>query len=155
MKRTEFIRSLGLGSGALMAVYCMGALTSCAKEDTPLPATNTNPPAINPSTGKVDFTLDLSQTANKVLTTEGGYLYNDSIIIARAKFGSFVALSKMCTHEGTTVIYQKDSDDIYCPNHGSTYSLTGKVIKSPAPTALKQYQTEYNSTSLKLRIFES
>lgn len=155
MKRSEFIRSLGLGSGALMAIYCMGALSSCAKEDTPLPATNTYPPIINPNSGKVDFTLDLTQATNKVLTTEGGYLYNDTILIARTKSGNFVALSKFCTHEGTTVVYQKDSDDVYCPNHGSTYALTGKVIKSPAPAPLKQYQTEYNSTSLKLRIFES
>lgn len=155
MNRSEFIRNLGLGSSALMAVYCMGALTSCAKEDTPIPATNTNPPAVNPSTGKVDFTLDLSQTSNKVLTTEGGYLYNDNVIIARAKSGGFVALSKLCTHEGNTVIYQKDSDDIYCPVHGSTYDIAGKVKKSPAPAALKQYQIDYNGGTLKLRVFES
>jgi cytochrome b6-f complex iron-sulfur subunit len=155
MKRTEFIRSLGLGSGALMGVYCMGTLTSCAKEDTPLPPISNNPPVINPITGKVDFALDLSEPINKALITEGGYLYNDYIIIARAKSGNYVALSKVCTHEGNVVIYQKDSDNIYCPVHGSTFSLTGKVIKNPALSELKQYLVEYNSATLKLRIFES
>ncbi|MES2517771.1 MAG: Rieske (2Fe-2S) protein [Bacteroidota bacterium] len=155
MKRSEFIRSLGLGSGALMAVYCMGALTSCAKEDTPLPATNTNPPTTNPTTGKIDFTLDLTQTANKELTANGGFLYNGDIIIARVKSGGFIALSKVCTHQGTTVVYQKDTNDIYCPNHGSMYDITGKVTQSPAPAALKMYQTNYNSTTLQLRVFES
>lgn len=155
MKRSEFIRSLGLGSGALMAVYCMGALTSCAKEDTPLPATNINPPTINPSTGKVDFTLDLTLTANKELTTSGGFLYNGDIIVAKVKSGNFIALSKICTHQGTTVVYQKDSDDIYCPNHGSMYDITGKVTQTPAPAPLKMYQTSYNMTTMQLRVFES
>ena len=154
MKRSEFIRNLGLSSGALMAVYCMGTLTSCTKEDTPLPATNTNPSSTNPATGKIDFTLDLSLTANAPLTANGGFIYNDDILIAKVKSGAFIALSKVCTHVGTTVVYQKETDDIYCPNHGSMYDLTGKVTKKPAPAALKMYSTDYNATTKKLRIFE-
>ena len=153
MKRSEFIRNLGLGSGALMAVYCMGTLTSCTKENTPLPATNTNP-STNPSTGKIDFTLDLTLPANKELTASGGFLYNDNIIIAKVKSGAFIALSKVCTHEGTTVVYQKDTNDIYCPNHGSEFDITGKVTRRPASAPLKMYSTDYNEATKKLRIFE-
>jgi cytochrome b6-f complex iron-sulfur subunit len=154
MKRSEFIRSLGLSTSALMAVYCMGTLTSCTKEDTPAP-TNNNNPTTNPITGKVDFTLDLTQTTNKELTANGGFLYNGDIIIARVRTGGFIALSKVCTHQGTTVVYQKDTNDIYCPNHGSMFDITGKVTKSPAPAPLKMYQTDYNATTMKLRVFES
>lgn len=153
MKRSEFIRNLGLGSGALMAVYCMGTLTSCTKENTPLPATNTNP-TTNPSTGKIDFMLDLTLPANKELTANGGFIYNDDILIAKVKSGAFIALSKVCTHVGTTVVYQKDTDNIYCPNHGSLFDITGKVTLKPAPTPLKMYNTNYNETTKKLRIFE-
>ena len=153
MKRSEFIRNLGLGSGALMAVYCMGTLTSCTKENTPLPVTNTNP-TTNPSTGKIDFTLDLTLPINKELTANGGFVYNDNIIIAKVKSGAYIALSKVCTHQGTTVVYQKASDDIYCPNHGSLFDITGKVTLSPASTPLKMYSTDYNATTNKLRVFE-
>lgn len=153
MKRSEFIRNLGLGSGALMAVYCMGTLTSCTKENTPLPTTNTNP-TTNPSTGKIDFTLDLTAAANKELTAIGGFLYNDDIIIAKVKSGAFIALSKVCTHQGTTVVYQKDTDNIYCPNHGSLFDITGKVTLKPAPAPLKMYSTKYDEMTKKLRIFE-
>jgi cytochrome b6-f complex iron-sulfur subunit len=155
MKRSAFIRSLGLSSGALMAVYCMGTLTSCTNENTPAPATTANPNPTNPTTGKVDFTLDLSLSENKVITASGGYIYNGDIIIARVKSGDFIALSKVCTHQGTTVEYQKATDDIYCPNHGSTYDIMGKVTKSPAASPLKMYKTDYNATTLKLRVYEA
>ena len=154
MKRSEFIRNLGLSSGALMAVYCMGALTSCTKENTPSPTTNTNPTSANPATGKIDFTLDLSLAVNAPLTANGGFLYNGDILVAKVKSGAYIALSKVCTHQGTTVIYQKETDDIYCPNHGSMYDIAGKVTLKPAPAPLKMYNTDYNVTTKKLRIFE-
>ncbi|MFD1817463.1 cytochrome b6-f complex iron-sulfur subunit [Pseudarcicella hirudinis] len=153
MKRSEFIRSLGLSSGALMAFYCMGTLTSCTNEDTPLPQTNPNPNPIN--NGKVDFTLDLTIIANKALTGNGGFIYNGNIIIARSKSGTFVALSKVCTHEGTTVEYKPATDDFYCPNHGSRYDLNGKVTLSPASLPLKMYMTQYTDATKMLRVYES
>ncbi|WP_026997004.1 QcrA and Rieske domain-containing protein [Flectobacillus major] len=153
MKRAEFIRSLGLGSSALMAVYCIGTLSSCANEDTPLPVDNGNPNPI--SNGKVDFTLDLSLAANQALLANGGYIYNGNIIIAKTTSGSFIALSKVCTHQGTTVEYRKDTNDIYCPNHGSRFDITGKVIQSPAPSPLTMYKVEYNAVTAKVRVFEA
>lgn len=149
MKRSEFIRNLGLSGGTIMALYCMGTLTSCTKEE-PSPSTTT------PTTGtggKVDFTIDLSLSANKALLTNGGFLYFDNIIVARSMSGTFIALSKVCTHQGTTVEYKPATDDIYCPNHGSRYELTGKVKQSPAQMPLTQYKTSL-LTSLQVRIYE-
>ncbi len=105
--------------------------------------------------GKIDFTLDLSLDANKALKVDGGYLYNGDIIVARSKDAKYVALSKVCTHQGTTVEFQKDTNDFYCPNHGSMFDLMGKVTKSPAPSALKMYQIELLSAGTKLRVFEA
>ncbi len=153
MTRTEFLKNLKLGGGALMSIYCMGAITSCANEDTPLPATSTNPDPIK--NGKIDFTLDLTMDANKALKADGGFLYNGNIIVARSKDAKYIALSKICTHVGTTVEFQKDTNDIYCPNHGSKFDLTGKVTKSPAPSPLKMYQTELLASGTKLRVYEA
>ncbi len=153
MTRTEFLKNLKLGGGALMAVYCMGAITSCANENTPLPATSVNPDPIK--NGKIDFTLDLTLDANKALKADGGFLYNGDIIVARSKDAKYIALSKVCTHVGTTVEFQKDTNDIYCPNHGSKYDITGKVTKSPASLPLKMYQTELLASATKLRVYEA
>jgi cytochrome b6-f complex iron-sulfur subunit len=148
MKRSEFIRSLGLGSGALMAIYCMGTLSSCTNENDVSPTTN-------PSTGKIDFSLDLKLDSNKALLSNGGFQYSGNIIIAKVKSGAYIALSKVCTHQGTTVVYQKETDDIYCPNHGSMYDITGKVTRTPAPLPLKMYMTDYNTSTMKLRVYEA
>lgn len=152
MKRSEFIRSLSLGSSAVMALYCMGTLTSCTKEE-PMPSNSSSAPTTG-SGGKVDFTIDLSLSANSALLTNGGFLYFDNIIVVRSMTGSFVALSKVCTHQGTTVEYKPATDDIFCSNHGSRYELNGKVKQSPAQAPLTQYQTSLLS-SLKVRVFEA
>lgn len=148
--RGEFLRELGLSSAALMAFYCMGTgLTSCSKkEDDPSP--------IKPSTGnttKLDFTLDLTSNDFKALKTDGEFVIKDTLIIANAG-GTFVALSKACTHEGTAVTYRKAQNDFRCPNHGSVFSTTGAVTTGPASSALKTYKTEVLENGNKLRVFE-
>lgn len=144
MKRGEFLRSLGLSSAALMAFYCMGTLTSCSNggDDDPTPSGGT----------KLDFTLDLNAAANANLKEEGGFITQGNVIVARVKGGSYVALAKNCTHEGTQVAYQLANDRFNCPNHGSNFRTDGTVINGPATTALKAYKTTLSGTNL--RVFE-
>lgn len=144
MNRSEFIKNLGLSSGALMAVYCMGTLTSCSSsKDDPTPT-----PTPGTGTGKVNFTLDLAG-ADKALATPGAFLIKDNIIIANAKSG-YVALSKACTHQGTAVAYEAANDRMHCPNHGSNFTTAGAVINGPAAAPLKAYKTELMGTSLRI-----
>lgn len=151
VSRGEFLRGLGLSSAALMAFYCMGTLTSCTsnKADDPTPNPNPNPNP-NPGSTTVDFTVDLTAE----LKANGDFIYKGNVIVIRAKNGSFIALSKVCTHEGTTVDYRKINDDILCPNHGSGFSLTGAVTTGPATLPLKVYKTELKNSNTQLRVFE-
>lgn len=150
MKRGEFLRSLGLSSAALMSFYCLGTtMTSCSKGGSdPTPATPT------PTTGSTNFTLDLTTADYSKLKTDGEYAYKDNIIVARVKGGSYVALSKVCTHQGTTVQYRSSQNDFYCPNHGSEFSTTGAVEVGPASQALKVYKTVLSSDGTKLQVTE-
>lgn len=151
MKRGEFLRSLGMSSAALMAFYCLGTtLTSCSKSSDPTP---TPTPTPTPSTGTgltgnadasqgtVNFTLDLKDANYSKLKTVGQYVIVGSLIVAKTKAGSLAALSKTCTHQGTQVEYRMAQDDIYCNNHGSTFSTTGVVLVTPAAKPLTQYKT--------------
>ncbi|MBC8109698.1 MAG: Rieske (2Fe-2S) protein [Verrucomicrobia bacterium] len=150
MNRKEFLRNLGLSSASLMAVYCLGSVTSCSPE-------SENPTPTTPGGGgsnKLDFTLDLNQTANAALKANGSFVIKDSIIIARANDGSFVALSKACTHQGTTVDFQPSNNRFNCSNHGSNFNLDGSVANGPAGTALKKYNTTFDANTQILRVFE-
>ncbi|MFC5409894.1 ubiquinol-cytochrome c reductase iron-sulfur subunit [Larkinella bovis] len=149
IKRSEFIRSLGLSSAALMAFYCMGALTSCSKGGSDDPDPTPNPG------GKVDFTIDLNNSAYADLKDAAKkFVYKDDVLIAQAKNGNYIAVAKICTHEGNLVTYRPTVDNLYCPNHGSEYDLTGKVTVPAVSNQanLKQYKTALNGTSL--RVFE-
>ena len=148
MTRAEFIRSLGLSSGALMAVYCLGGLTACSKEE---PDPNPAKPG-----DKLDLSLDLNSSTYSKLQTNGQFAIvpDPGIIVARKNDGTFVAVSKNCTHQGQELTYQSASDRFNCPLHGSNFSTTGAVLNGPATSALKQYKTELNSAGTTLRVYE-
>jgi cytochrome b6-f complex iron-sulfur subunit len=147
MKRGEFLRSLGMSSAALMAFYCMGTtLTSCSKgSDDPAPATPAPSTGItgnaDASKGAVNFTLNLTDANFSKLKTAGQYALIGSLLVAKTKSGSLIALSKTCTHEGNEVLYRPDTDDIFCPSHFSEFQTTGAVKVGPAAKALTQYKT--------------
>lgn len=141
--RLDFLKQLGLSGAALVAFCCSGALSSCSKSNSISPAA----PA-----SATDITLDLTTSAYSSLTTIGNYAYTGSILVAHIKDGSFIALSKSCTHEGTTVQYRSNSDSIYCPNHGATFTTTGTVTQGPANQNLTQYKATLSSDGKSLRI---
>jgi len=154
VSRGQFLRSLGMSSSALMAFYCMGTLTSCSSDD-PDPMTtggntgNTGGNGGNTSSGvtgttagsNINFTVDLTSENYKKLKTEGEFSIIGDIIVVAAPNNRFVALSKACTHQGTTVQFRKASNDIWCSNHGSEFNLDGTVKKSPAASPLTVFQT--------------
>lgn len=46
--------------------------------------------------------------------------------------GSFLALSKSCTHLGCSVPWDEEKNKFICPCHGSTFDLQGNVLTAPA-----------------------
>jgi cytochrome b6-f complex iron-sulfur subunit len=159
LSRGQFLKELGMSSAALMSFYCLGTtLTACSsKSSDPAPTTTTttttpvNTGITGTTSGTVDFTIDLTHADFKKLKTEGEFAYAGDIIIANAK-GTFVALAKGCTHEGTTINFRSANNDFKCPNHGSEFSLDGKVQKSPATTGLKVYKTTSLNSGNSLKI---
>jgi cytochrome b6-f complex iron-sulfur subunit len=152
LSRGQFLKQLGLSSATLMAYYCLGtAMSSCSsKKDDPTPVT---PVGGGGNATKINFTLDLSTDEFKKLKTIGEFVIKDDLIIANAN-GNYVALSKKCTHQGTTIGYQSGSDDFKCSNHGSLFKTDGSVKGGPATESLKVYKTEVLDSGNKLRIFE-
>lgn len=155
LSRGQFLKQLGMSSAALMSFYCLGTgLTSCSSEsEDPAPTTGTNTATgITGSTsGTINFTIDLTNTNFAKLKTAGEFVYVADIIIANAK-GTFVALSKVCTHQGTTINYRSGTNDFLCPNHGSQFKTDGMVQKSPATKALAVYKTEVLNSGNSLKI---
>jgi len=133
MDRKEFLALVGLTAGGLVLASQLG---SCQKNDTtPL---------------NVNFTLNLNDAANAALNTNGGYVINQGVIVARTTTRTYIAVAAACTHQGYTVAYQGSNNMFHCSAHGSNFSNTGSVINGPASSALQLFKTELKGTSLRV-----
>lgn len=125
---------MGATAGGVLFASCFSA---CKKSSD----TGTKP---------LSFTLDLNDSANAALKTNGGYLVSNGVIVAKTLSGNYIAVAAACTHQGTTVQYDSSGNRFHCPNHGSNFTTTGAVINGPATTALQQYNTELTGSSLRV-----
>lgn len=64
-------------------------------------------------------------------------IFNDvpAIVVNRAGKG-LIALSRVCTHLGCLVHYDKENRQLLCPCHAGTFDLEGHVISGPPPKPL-------------------
>ncbi len=69
------------------------------------------------------------------------------VVINRPDQG-YIVLSRICTHLGCLVDYQKDKKRLLCPCHGGTYDLSGRVIAGPPPRPLPQFPLKVEGDSI-------
>lgn len=72
------------------------------------------------------------------------------LAIVRTGASSFLALSRVCPHQGGTV--QLSGSDFVCPVHGATFNLSGQWIGGQRTNSLHSYATSYDATSGTLTI---
>jgi cytochrome b6-f complex iron-sulfur subunit len=140
MDRKEFLGAVGIGTTAILYSVCFNGCK---------PLDNVTNPTTDTTHG-TDLTINLDDSANAALKTNGGYIVKDGIIIARTLSGTFLAVSAACTHQGTSVEYQGNNNRFHCPNHGSNFATDGSVINGPASTPLKSYNTSLNGSLLRI-----
>jgi cytochrome b6-f complex iron-sulfur subunit len=136
MDRKEFLASLGMSAAFVVYSTCVEGCNVA----NPVSAAPTN----------VDFTLDLTAAANSALKTNGGFVYNNGIIVARTTAGQYVAVYSVCPHAGSTVQYDTRNNRFNCPAHGSNFATDGSLINGPANQGLTKYNTSLNGTSLRV-----
>ncbi|WDF78671.1 Rieske 2Fe-2S domain-containing protein [Mucilaginibacter sp. KACC 22773] len=140
MDRKEFLSAIGLSAASLAVITCIG----CSKKGDSTSTSGTTGP-----TG-VDFTLDLTTSANSALNANGGYLSSNGVLVARTTAGAYIAVQLSCTHENYPLVYQGSAGHFYCNNHGSAFTEAGVVLNSPANRNLTTYHTALTGTSLRV-----
>lgn len=138
MQRKDFLAKVIVGGSVLFAAPMY--LSSCSKSsDSGLTST---------SGSGSGATIDLTQNKYSNLGSVGGYVYYQNMIIIRTGTSQYVALSKVCTHQGCTVGYSASAKQIACPCHGARYSLDGTVLNGPANRPLTKYTVTLNNNTL-------
>jgi len=64
--------------------------------------------------------------------------------------GSFLALSRTCTHLGCSVPWDEEKNRFVCPCHGSTFNMTGEVLTAPASRPLDTYPVRIENGIVKV-----
>lgn len=144
MDRKQFIKTLGLSTGAFVFVTCMGACSDSGSDDDPTPT--------NPGTNKVDFTFDVTTDSN---LQNNGWTIRNRVIIAQSG-SAYLAYQSACTHQGNPLTYNRGSNNFPCsqqgPDHGSVFDANGVRIAGPATGNLQKYSTQLTGNNL--RVFE-
>ncbi len=137
MERKEFLKMTAAICG--LGLIPVGLVQSCNKQS------NSGPTNVN-------FTLDLTASANSALNTVGGSLIANGVIVIRSSATVFQALSAACTHEGCSVGYNPTAVKVVCPCHGGVFNpANGAVISGPPPSALTTYTTSLSGNILTVK----
>jgi cytochrome b6-f complex iron-sulfur subunit len=128
MERKDFLSKVLVGGSILFTAPIV--LSSCGDDDDDITEGGNN---------GGENTVDLSSSTYADLGTVGGFAYKGDIIIIRTGDSQYVALTKVCTHQGCTVAYNPGQTQIQCPCHGSAFTTGGAVVNGPATSALKKY----------------
>ena len=132
MERKKFLKNVAVGGSLLLTTPML--FTACSDDNDDIME--------NPNG---EITVDLNSLQ---LNAVGDFGYKDDIIVIRSGQNSYLALSKICTHQGCTVSYNPSSGNLPCPCHGSVFSTTGSVLNGPAETSLKTYSVKVEGDKL-------
>ena len=95
------------------------------------------------------ITIDITKIHQSLQNIGGGIALNSNetfdnrgIIVLRTSTSGVRALSRVCTHQGQSVIINSSANNLLCPSHNSIFDLNGNVISGPASGSL----TKYNAT---------
>ncbi len=64
--------------------------------------------------------------------------------------GSFLALSRTCTHLGCSLPWDDKQQKFICPCHGSTFDIRGEPLTSPATRPLDYYPVRIENGRVKV-----
>ncbi|HEX7979059.1 MAG TPA: Rieske (2Fe-2S) protein [Gemmatimonadaceae bacterium] len=128
-RRTFLAQSALLAAGALLA--------ACAASDATAPGTTIN------------STSDIKLSDFPALASVGGValvnISGNPMAIVRTGDASFVTLSRICPHQGSTI--NPSGSGFLCPGHGARFSATGQWQGGQPTSNMRSYATSYDAAA--------
>jgi len=106
---------------------------------------------------KDDKSMKVNLSDYEALTDVGAFVVikevqiggqTDNLIIVHKSETEYLVFSSVCRHKKCNVKYKKEKAVFVCPCHGSTYDLTGKVMKGPSTQNIPQYKVQIKDGAL-------
>lgn len=105
----------------------------------------TSPDSLSATVKVSDFTA-LAAVGGVAVTTLNG----TPIAIVRTSSTTFLTLSRICPHQGSTV--NAVSGGFKCPNHGATFNASGTWTGGQKTSSMRSYTTTYDAAAGTLTI---
>jgi cytochrome b6-f complex iron-sulfur subunit len=129
--RRQFISASVLAAAAVALAACSASSSS------------------NDFTGPTNVGLTLKLSDYATLASVGGVALvtasGSPIAVVRTGASTFVALSRICPHQGSTV--NLVSNGFLCPNHGASFTLNGTWTGGQRTSNMRSYTTTYDSVA--------
>lgn len=140
--KREFLSHMAYGGAC---VLCSGALasllSSCGDESNP---TDSSQDLISPVVNLNDEPA-LQTVGGAIRKRFTGINGGRETILYRNGDTSFVALSAVCTHQGT-IVNLPSGGTIFCTGHGSRFNANnGSVVNGPAASPLPTFTATYDA----------
>ena len=137
MSRRAFLESTIAALGVTVLAACAdGAFTS---------------PAVTTFTVKVSDFPPLAAVGG-IAVVDNGSRTGEPIAVARTATSTFVALSLVCPHRGTTVSVVNANTSFYCTGHGATFAASGAWTGGQSTSSLGTYPLVYDPAAGTLQI---
>lgn len=126
----------------VIAILGVGGLAACASDLGTTPSITT-------------FTVSLSSypalaSVGGLALVDNGSRSGEPIAVSRIDASTFLALSLICPHRGTTVEIVGGS--FYCPGHGATFAANGNWTGGQQTSNLGRYAVTYDAGAGTLKI---
>ncbi|MBI1389797.1 MAG: Rieske 2Fe-2S domain-containing protein [bacterium] len=157
MNRRNFIQQ---GTAAISALAAGGCACGTMRQASAPPLNWYDTPGVEPqslsvSEKRVTIDLDLSP-----VLSEAGSAVNVidaerdvQIIVVRPSEHEFCALRRYCTHGAQVLCYNPSRKVLQCNGYNhSIFSLSGDVVKGPAPKPLQRYPVALNGSKLEIEL---
>jgi Rieske Fe-S protein len=131
--RRAFIAQSALLAASAMLAACAGGSDTTGVGSIP---TTVGSASLNVS----DYPA-LASVGGIALVTVSG----NPFAIVRTATNSFVALSRVCPHQGSIV--NVNGSGFLCPNHGARFDATGQWIGGQRTSSMRSYATTYDATA--------
>jgi nitrite reductase/ring-hydroxylating ferredoxin subunit len=129
-----------LAQGAVLAA--VAALAACGGGGTDAGGGfPTAPPLTTSTTITLSDHPSLNAVGGIALLTIGG----NPVALVRTGASTFVALSRVCPHQGTVV--NTSGSGFLCPNHGAQFSASGTWQGGQPTSDMRSYPTVYNAAA--------
>jgi Rieske Fe-S protein len=127
-----------------LAALGVSALAACAATDFAAPTITT-------------FSVKLSDypalaAVGGIAVVDNGSRSGEPIAVARTGASTYIALSLVCPHRGTTVSVVNNNTSFYCSGHGATFAGNGSWTGGQSTVNLASYASHYDQAAGTLQI---